>query len=37
MSTIKCLFWNTNDSTVKLMVSITSSVFCDTDVVIKIC
>ena len=35
MSTIKCLFWNANDSIVKLMVSITSGVFCDTDLVIK--
>ena len=35
MSTIKCLFWNANDSIVKLMVSITSCVFCDTDLVIK--
>ena len=26
MSTIKCLFWNVNDSVVKLMVSVTSGV-----------
>ena len=26
MSTIKCLFWNANDSIVKLMVSVTSRV-----------
>ena len=34
----KCLFWNVNDSIVKLMVSITSGYFlCHIDLVINLC
>ena len=37
MSIAKRLFWNSNDSIVKLMFSITSVFLCDADLAIKTC